>query len=238
MAITALTYYLPFYFQASKGLSPSEAGTYLLALAVPNSFFSIISGAAVTITGFYTPWLMIGGALLSVGSGLLSTLEGSSGTARIIGYQFLASAGFGFGVQLPLAAMQAALPRADIPTANALYPFFQSLGTSLGLAVSQAVFAGTLQRSLAASLPPDIVKHVMASGAAAVHNGGIPSDLIPLVSEAYRRAVQDALYQSVASAGLTFLLGWLVESGAGDNGSVKAQEDSDTHEKPASVLKE
>ncbi|KAI8946179.1 hypothetical protein F4801DRAFT_583659 [Xylaria longipes] len=114
MAVTALTYYLPFCFQASKGPSLSEGGTYLLALAVPNSFFSIICGAAMTMTGFYTPWPMVGGNLFSIGSSLLFTLDQSSGTPKIVGYWFLANACFGFGVQLPLMAMQNVLPQADV----------------------------------------------------------------------------------------------------------------------------
>ncbi|KAI0198105.1 MFS general substrate transporter [Astrocystis sublimbata] len=227
MAVTALTYYLPFYFQASKGFSPSQGGTYLLALAVPNSFFSIISGAAVTLKGLYTPWIMLGGGLLSVGSGLLSTLNQNSGDPEIVGYQILASAGFGFGVQLPLVAMLDVLPQADIPTANALYPFFQALGTSLGLAISQTIFASTLTRILALDLPPDAVRSVLDAGAAAVNSGGIPADLVPLVSDAYRRAVQDALYQSVASAGLTVVLGSLLTWKITSDVSVEAGQDAD-----------
>ncbi|KAI8628948.1 MFS general substrate transporter [Xylariaceae sp. FL1651] len=211
MAITTLTYYLPFYFQATKGLSPSQGGTYLLALAVPNSFFSIISGTAVTMAGYYVPWLMLGGSVFSVGSALLSTLNQASPVREIVGYEILASAGFGFGVQLPLVAMQNVLPRSDIPTANALYPFFQALGTTLGLATSQAIFASTLRSTLAASLPQETVQLVLDAGAAAVHTGGIPADLVALVADGYRKAVQDALYQSVASAGLTFFFSWFIE---------------------------
>lgn len=37
MAINVLTVYLPFYFQATKGVSPATSGLYILALGIPNS---------------------------------------------------------------------------------------------------------------------------------------------------------------------------------------------------------
>ncbi|KAI1746487.1 hypothetical protein F4782DRAFT_524338 [Xylaria castorea] len=81
----------------------------------------------MTMTGFYTLWLMVGGSLFSIGSALLSTLDKSSGTPKIVGYQFLVSAGFGFGVQLLLVAMQDVLLRADILWLMPCTPFFKPL---------------------------------------------------------------------------------------------------------------
>ncbi|RYP44501.1 hypothetical protein DL768_009040 [Monosporascus sp. mg162] len=226
MSVNPLTYYLPFYFQASRGLSPSASGLYILALAVPNPFFSIMSGAAVTKWGIYVPWFIASGAVLMVGSGLLSTLDTASNVAQIIGYQFVASAGFGMGVQIPLVAMRNVLDDADLPLGNALYPFFQALGTSCGVALSQTIFLGTLSSRLASRLPPAEVARILGSGDGVFSGDNVSSDLVPFVADSYSDAVQAAIYQSIASAGLAFLCGWVVEWKRLETGAEEGEETS------------
>lgn len=85
MAINVLTVYLPFYFQATKGVSPATSGLYILALGIPNSLATVACGLAMTTTKYYVPYLMAGAAVLAVGSGLLSTLNVSSDLGHIIG---------------------------------------------------------------------------------------------------------------------------------------------------------
>lgn len=85
MAINVLTVYLPFYFQATKGVSPATSGLYILALGIPNSLATVACGLAMTTTKYYVPYLMAGAIVLAVGSGLLSTLNVGSSLGQIIG---------------------------------------------------------------------------------------------------------------------------------------------------------
>lgn len=55
MAISVLTIYLPFYFQAAKGASPATSGLYILALGIPNSLATVACGLAMTTTKHYVP---------------------------------------------------------------------------------------------------------------------------------------------------------------------------------------
>lgn len=85
MAINVLTVYLPFYFQATKGVSPATSGLYILALGIPNSLATVACGLAMTTTKLYIPYLMAGAMVLAVGSGLISTLNAGSNLGHIIG---------------------------------------------------------------------------------------------------------------------------------------------------------
>jgi len=85
MAINCLTVYLPFYFQATKGVSPATSGLYILALGIPNSLATVACGLLMSTTRYYIPYMMAGAAVLAVGSGLLSTLNVSSNVGHIIG---------------------------------------------------------------------------------------------------------------------------------------------------------
>lgn len=210
MTVTGITYYLPVFFQASKGLSPTTAGLYLLAFALPSPVFSFISGWLVTKTGHYIPWLLTGGVVLTVAAGLLSTMTmANSGLGKIVGFELLASAGFGLAVQQPLVAIRNVLETADMPLGNALFVFFQAFGTTLGLGIAQVIFLGTLKARLGTRLSEKGVADIIALGAAGEDR--LPSNLAPFVAECYGGSVQTVLYLAVASAGVSFLCAFLVE---------------------------
>ena len=86
-ALTILTFYLPIWFQAVKGLSAYQAGIRMLPYFLGTVFFVIGSGFIVSKTGYYNPPLIIGTALMVVGCGLLSTFRVGTNTGEYIGYQ-------------------------------------------------------------------------------------------------------------------------------------------------------
>lgn len=80
-------FYLPVWFQAIQGKSPQSAGLSLLPLLLSQVIFVICGGIATTVTGYYTPLMIVGGAISIVGSGLLTTWEVHTETGKWIGYQ-------------------------------------------------------------------------------------------------------------------------------------------------------
>lgn len=211
IGMNTLTNYVPFYLQATKGMSPSLAGLYILALAVPSPAATLATGGAASLTGHYVPWMMASGAVLAVGAGLLSTLNRASGMGPIVGFEVLASLGFGLGVQLPLTAIRNALGEADLPLGNALFVFFQGLGTTLSASVAQAVFLTTLDGALRAGLSPAEAARVVGLGAAGVSSGNLPPAWAALVADAYNVAVRGVMYYSVAAAVLACVVSSLLE---------------------------
>ena len=85
--IVVNSFYLPIWFQAIKGQSPQGSGISLLALLLSTVVFVMISGIATTVLGYYTPFMIIGGAILVVGSALLTTWEVDTGPGVWVGYQ-------------------------------------------------------------------------------------------------------------------------------------------------------
>lgn len=100
-----ISYYLPLYFQAVKGVGPTTSGIYSFAavgstiagtlmagalckfpaqhVEILRDFLSAISDLVVaTKLGYYTPFSILGCALAAVGSGLLGTLEPASPAAH------------------------------------------------------------------------------------------------------------------------------------------------------------
>jgi len=80
----------------------------------------VVAGILVTILGYYTPFCIISTVLMSIGAGLLTTLEVTTGMPKWIGYQLLFGAGVGFGMQQSIIAVQAVLELKDVATGTAV----------------------------------------------------------------------------------------------------------------------
>ena len=220
-------YYLPFYFQASLGVSTTKSGLYVLPLAVCNPLASIAVGAAVTLTGVYVPWMMASGAIAAIGYGLLSTLNLESSLGNIIGFQIIASIGFGLGVQLPFTAMRNVLSETDIPIANALLVFFQGLGTSLSLSVGQTLFLNTLKDELRSQISATEANYIVDLGAGNIDESHVRKEELPIIANAYSTATRTAMYLAIASAVAAFVCSLAVEWKTMDRSDKKNDEPSE-----------
>jgi hypothetical protein len=106
-------------------VSAIKSGIMSLPLILGLVIVSMGSGVAVTIFGYYTPFMYVSIVLMSIGAGLMSTFTVNTGHAMWIGYQFLFGAGIGFGMQQTLIAAQTCMPLADVPIATAIMMFAQ-----------------------------------------------------------------------------------------------------------------
>ena len=86
-ALVILTFYLPIWFQAIKGQSAVSAGFRLLPYFLCTVTFVILSGFVVSKTGYYSPPLIVGTALMVVGCGLLTTFRVDTTNGEWIGYE-------------------------------------------------------------------------------------------------------------------------------------------------------
>ncbi len=138
--IFLLIYYLPVYFQATEGASPSTSGIRCLPLILAMSIALLASSALVTWMGYFQPLLLAGGILLTVGSALIFTLDIDSSAGKYIGYQILVGVGNGISSQIPLITSLAFAGPEDIALTTALvlcqnYPPIIFLILILGLSL-------------------------------------------------------------------------------------------------------
>jgi hypothetical protein len=153
--------------------------------------------------------MLAGAALQIAGAALLHTfLAVDTSTPTWAGLEFLAGAGAGFAAQQGMLAVQAVLPAADIPLGTGLVVFSQTLGASVFLAISQAVFDSKLISGLTAALPDGssdrILADILNSGAADLASA-VPAADLPGVLDAYSRAVTMPFVVSAAIAGVALL---------------------------------
>lgn len=163
---------------------------------------SVVTGGAVSVIGYYTPLIHASSILMSIGAGLLTTFRVNTQSPAWIGYQALYGIGAGLGMQLPLVAVQTALPEQDIPIGTATLMFSQTLGGSIFVQVAQNVFTNQLSKEIqGAGLDAGIVLGV---GATELRDS-VPAVHLPEVLVAYSKALTNTWYVSVAMAVISLI---------------------------------
>ncbi|KAI0198294.1 major facilitator superfamily domain-containing protein [Astrocystis sublimbata] len=148
--------YLPIWFQALRGESALSAGILLIPLIAGYVVASVIAGGITSAIGYYNPGMIAGTILAIAGSALLTTLNLSSDTGRIVGYQLLYGFGVGFGFGQPSYVAQTVLAPDDVPIGVTLIQLLQNLSASVFVAVAQSIFQGELRRKLSSASGGDI----------------------------------------------------------------------------------
>lgn len=141
-------YYLPVWFQAVKGVSAVSSGIHLLPMVIPLVVASILTGQIISRIGYYTPFLIFGVCLTSIGAGLLTTLTTNTSEGKWIGFQIIYGYGLGSCSQTPNMAAQTVLPRKDVAIGASLMFFGQQLFGAIFTSVGQNILSNQLSKRL------------------------------------------------------------------------------------------
>ena len=194
-----VNYYLPIYFQAVRGASPTMSGVDLLPSIISQMIFAIVSGIGVRKVGYFLPFSIACGILTAISCGLLSMLGPHTAIARWIGFQILGGVGRGLGIQMPIIAIQNLLPKSQASVAMSLLIFSQTFGGALFLALSQTVFNTGLTSALQQYAPEVSAETVLAAGATGV-KGAVSAAVLPHVLQAYTVAINHVFYLAAGAA--------------------------------------
>ncbi|KAI9149910.1 MFS general substrate transporter [Paramyrothecium foliicola] len=209
-ALIIITFYLPIWYQAIQGLSAVDAGIRLLGYFLTTVFFVIASGFLVSKTGYYTPWLILGTAIMIVGCGLLATLRVDSTDAQVIGFQVLFGTGMGLALTQAINAVQTVLPREDIPTGLTMVNFMNFVGGTIFVSVSQVILTNTLTSKLRQIIPELDPSQVLGSGATDLSKA-VAREQLPQLLEAYNEGLNHVFYCAMAVSCLAFIAACFLE---------------------------
>lgn len=118
---------VPIYFQAIKGSAPTESGLQLLPLMVSFVITGLIVGGIVQWWGYYTPFIIIGSAIYTIGAGLMLLFAVDQSNWRAYGIMIVAGIGIGMSMQNAFMSVQAVLPQETLSIGNAVIMFAQTL---------------------------------------------------------------------------------------------------------------
>jgi EmrB/QacA subfamily drug resistance transporter len=143
--------FLPLYQQTVQGASPTVSGLLMTPMMLGSALTSILSGVLTSKTGRYRWFPVIGGAVMAAGMGLLTGL--SVTTSRWETGIYFAILGLGMGLLMQMLSLiaQNSVELRDMGVATSARMFFQQMGGSLGVAAFGALFASRLTGALGAA---------------------------------------------------------------------------------------
>lgn len=141
-------YYIPTYFQFTRGDAPLESAVRLLPLIVFYAFLIIVNGGILSRGSYYMPWFLVGSILTLIAGVLFSLIDITTSTGTIYGYEVLVGFGSGCGIQAGFAVIQTVTQPKLVTSGISFIMIAQLLGVSLALSVSGAIFVNTALQKL------------------------------------------------------------------------------------------
>lgn len=167
LAFNSVAYFLPLYLQVVLNLSPSASGLHMLAIAVPLATVSFASGYFIERTGRFLEVLQTGLLTMTLGLGLLISLNGSHDVGRIVAFLIVLGLGFGPNFGAPLIALQTRIRDSDIAAGTSAFGFVRMISGAIGVVAGQVVFqllmATHLDNFIEAGIPQELA-HELAGG--------------------------------------------------------------------------
>ncbi|KAH8177214.1 major facilitator superfamily protein [Sarocladium implicatum] len=184
-------YFIPIFFQFTRGDSPVEAAVRLLPFIIVLVVITLLQGASLSINGRYMPWFLVGGLLTVVGGTLMFLVDFDTSDARIYGYSALIGAGVGTFTQGGFSIAQASVDEADADIAAAFIALGQTSGITLGLAISNTIFLNRAEDSIHDILP-SVPRH-QVQAAIAGSSADFVESLGPEIGQRVIEAIVDAV---------------------------------------------
>jgi EmrB/QacA subfamily drug resistance transporter len=152
---------LPQYLQIVHGSSATVAGLQMIPLVAGIMFGAVSSGIAISKTGKYKIFPLVGIAFMVIALVSMSfTVKADTSVWTLVPFMVLLGVGLGFNFQPVILAVQNAVPPQEMGVATSSVTFFRQMGGTLGVAVFLSILftrlptdIGNAVRDAAASNP-------------------------------------------------------------------------------------
>jgi EmrB/QacA subfamily drug resistance transporter len=175
VAMFGTSVFLSQYMQLARGKSPTESGLLTIPMVLGTMVSSTVVGQRISRSGRYKSWMLLGCLLLTVGMGLMGTLDETTSLVELGVFMAVTGLGVGMVMQNLVLVVQNALPFGEMGAGSALIAFFRSLAGAAGVAALGAILASTVTSTIAAGLA-----RIGVPGGALASGGGRLPDLARL----------------------------------------------------------
>jgi EmrB/QacA subfamily drug resistance transporter len=216
----AAVVFLPRWFQVVNGSSATESGYQILPLLGGLIISATAAGQLVARTGRYKALIFAALVTMAAGLFLLTDLRADTPIPLVWLWMFITGIGVGPSFAVFTLIVQNSVPIQRLGTATSNLTFFQSVGGTIGLAITGTIFGTTLaaeapRQLVAAGVPPELAAAGGGQLDAATAVGDLGAAILAQVPEAFRAQVEpfipaivDAIHQAVSIAtASTFYVG-------------------------------
>jgi EmrB/QacA subfamily drug resistance transporter len=189
--LLGVSVYVPLFVQGALGGTALTAGAAVASLSIGWPVGSFVGGRLLLLTG-YRATLLLGSALIALGSALCVPMDGGTSLAYIVVAVVVIGLGLGFSSTSYLVSVQNAVPWRRRGVATSSVVFFRTVGGSLGVAIMGAFLNASLGERYRAAVDR------AAGGDEGL--GRLLSDPNALLQPAVRGRIPDAAYSELAGA--------------------------------------
>jgi EmrB/QacA subfamily drug resistance transporter len=201
--------FLPLYQQTVQGASPTVSGLLLTPMMIGSAITSVVAGQAVTKTGRYKIFPIIGGVFMALGMFLLSRLGVSTTRLETSLDYVVLGLGMGFLMQMVSLIAQNSVELRDMGVASSARMFFQQIGGSLGVAAFGALFASRLNSAMSTAAGSGF--HVVGGSLDPATVNSLPAAVRHQVFYGIAHAVQGVFVWVVPAAVVIFVLALFIK---------------------------
>jgi EmrB/QacA subfamily drug resistance transporter len=160
-----VTVYLTEYMQLSRGATPTESGLMTFPLVAGLMVASTVAGALISKRGRWKSYMVTGAALMTLGMGLMATMQWDTNFAVLSLYMVVLGGGVGMVMQNLVLIVQNDVDPRQIGVASSGVAFFRTLGGTIGVSALGALLTSGLAGRFA-DRRPDLVAAAGADGSA------------------------------------------------------------------------
>ncbi len=149
-------YFLSAFLQFVDGISPTDAGLYLIPFMGSTVVGTVIVGRLIDRSHRYRRYPIAGLVVVLAGLGLLLRLDVDSGPTQVLVGAAVTGFGLGLAMQPLILAIQNAVEPRDLGVGTSMSMFFRQFGSAVGLALLGSILNTRLAFWLARLTPDGI----------------------------------------------------------------------------------
>jgi hypothetical protein len=139
-AMSVDIYYVPLFFQFTKGDTALEAAVRLLPFIILFVFFVMFAGGLLPVVGRYAPWYFPASVLMIIGAAFMYGVKSTTSTAAIYGFEVLIAVGVGLIFQTGYNVAAAKVDPKDVPASIGFINVAQIGSVAISLSISGSIF--------------------------------------------------------------------------------------------------
>ncbi|KAF3063020.1 hypothetical protein N5P37_011349 [Trichoderma harzianum] len=198
--IFAPVYYIPLFFQFTRDDGAISAAVRLLPFICVTIFCIMFNGTLMPKFGYYQPWYIFGGIMITIGGALMFTVDSTTATSKVYGYSVILAIGTGVANQAAYSvtpvkvAMDPRFGPQMIPDAIGFINMAQIGAAVHALAISGTVFQNLAFQYLQSALAGYGYSDAQLHGAIA----GTQSQLLAQATDAVRALALEAIVKAMS----------------------------------------
>lgn len=195
MLMFGATIYIPVFAQGVLGVSATNSGAILVPMSLAVIITSIGVGLAITRTGSYKAFMLVGIGVLGAGLITLTRLGASSHPWHLTGAMVIFGLGLGGCMQVYTLLVQNAVARHDLGVTTASLQFARNVGATVGIAIFGTIMTQRLATTIPAHLPAGMKQAggSAGDGVGAILDPQLLAQMPPQIADAVRLGLSEAI---------------------------------------------